>query len=337
MSNSDHQVADSFDAELPIELVRQARVLEEQLRKDCDVDCPDVMDQSRIASLLHVLDKTLIFNSTRSLGAAIDDRPTITIPSSVGRFTVGKLLGRGGFGAVFKAHDTVLHRDVALKAVPRRPSLETAAGDFRLREARAAAKLNHPALVPLYEVLDDEHFLYLISELCDGPTLAEYLEKIDEPLKPDWAAEIALRLAQAIAHAHGRGLVHRDIKPSNVLLSPEHSESDLLPFMPRLTDFGLVLDTDNDPVEEGQQRLVGTMQYIPPERLLGNNQVDARSGDVYSLGLLLYQMLAGKLPYRSCNAADRFREICAKPVDLIIERPVSDLTRFACHLFEGFG
>ncbi len=305
------------DADPSSELIRQAELFEDQLRTDGKADWPGGLDHSRIAKVLQLLNATLVPGSTRSLSTANDERPPNMIPPTVGRFSVGELLGQGGFGAVYKAHDTVLHRDVALKAVPRRLSMETVTDESHLREARAAARLNHPSLVPLYEVLEDEKYLYLISEFCDGPTLAEYLELTGERLKPAWAAEITLRLAQGIAHAHGRGLVHRDIKPSNVLLAPEHAESDLLPFTPRLTDFGLVLDADNDPVEYGRQRLVGTILYIPPEQLLGSDGVDARCGDVYTLGLLLYQMLARRLPYRSTNAMDRFQEICTAPIPRI--------------------
>lgn len=298
------------------DLIRQAEAVEKQLNQGDGPSWSGTIDASRIASVLKLLHATLRPGSTCSLDAD-GVAPTVDLPPMVGRFRIGERIGRGSFGVVYRAYDTMLHRDIAIKAVPLRQDMQTGGDDYRLLEARAAAKLNHPNLVPLYEVIEDDHCLFLVSEFCNGPNLAEYLSHREAEMPVDWAAEVALHLAQAVAHAHGRGFIHRDIKPGNVLLSPETASGDLLPFTPRLTDFGLVLDVDNDLDSHTNQRLVGTIMYMAPEQVMGDRSCDAKSGDVYALGLILYQMLAGRLPYRSLSTANLMQELLAKPIDPI--------------------
>lgn len=234
------------------------------------------------------------------------------LPVRMGRFTIGQLIGCGGFGEVYRAHDEELHRDVALKILPRRQAKAVDEGDYGLSEARAAAGLNHPYLVPLYEVVETRDFVCLVSELCEGPTLRQYLNDTSEPMNPVWAIEIMRKLAVAVSHAHSRGLIHRDIKPGNVILAPDTGEGELLPFTPRLTDFGLMLDTRVLPDTPEPARLVGTILYMPPEVLLGYSVADARSGDVYSLGLVLYELLCGHLPFKAHTPGEVLDEICLK-------------------------
>ncbi len=192
--------------------------------------------------------------------------------------------------------------------------MHASSDDARLREARAVAKLNHPNLVPLYEVLDDENCVYLISEFCEGSTLAEYLRENGGPLDSKIAGEITVRIARAVAHAHDRGMVHRDIKPSNVLLVTEQVEADVLPFTPRLTDFGLVLELTGPESALESNRLVGTVNFMAPEQIIGDSSWDARLADIYSLGLLLYRMLAGRSPYRATSHLELVEEICTRPL-----------------------
>ncbi len=169
-------------------------------------------DRSRITTVLQLLRATLRgSSSTRSLSGTCGTTLEIEIPKTVGRFEIGECVGRGGFGAVYRAHDPLLGRYVAVKAVPRRAGMSSIGGDYRLREARAAARLNHTNLVPLYEVLDDEDFVYLISEFCEGPTLQQFLngESAARPIDSNlgnqkvsvaWAAAITIKLGSAIAH-----------------------------------------------------------------------------------------------------------------------------------------
>lgn len=311
------------------DLIRQAEAFERHLNERVAASWSGSLNVSRIASVLKILNATLRPEKTHSPGG-VDVSSLVDLPPMVGRFRVGEKIGEGSFGVVHRARDTVLDRDVALKAVPLRPEMQevdlrAANDDYRMIEARAAAKLNHPNLVPLYEVLEDDHCLYLVSEFCDGPNLAEYLKQHPSGMPVDWAAEVTLNLAQAVAHAHGRGLIHRDIKPGNVLLSPETATGDLLPFTPRLTDFGLVLDADNDLDLQANHRLAGTILYMSPEQVMGDRTADAKSGDVYALGLILYQMLAGRLPYRSSSTLDLMQELCAEAIEPIPkdDKPIS--------------
>lgn len=269
-----------------------------------------------------LLDHVLADGSTRSIQASGVKEVSVDVPSRVGRFDVGEEIGRGGFGVVYRAFDTVLQRDVALKAIARRSS-ESIDEASRLREARATANMNHPYLVPLYEVIEDTTCIYLVSEFCPGQTLTDLLREHPEGISPKWAAEIASKLAAAVAHAHRRGFVHRDIKPSNVLLVPDPEYVDgmndvgsprrnpmarigPLPFTPRLTDFGLVRDIMDSIQSRERGKIVGTLSYIAPEQLLAERVSDGASlelrlGDIYSLGVVIYQMLSGSVPFRSSS------------------------------------
>src|SRR5262249_24922651 len=141
-------------------------------------------------------------------------------PSRIGRFEVRRELGRGSFGVVFLAYDPRLCRQVALK-VPRPEVLQTS--DLRRRferEARAAAGLDPPNIVPVFEAGEEASVAYIASAYCPGPTLAAWLKAQEDPVAPQLAARIVFKLAQAIAHAHSRGVLHRDLKPGNVIMEP---------------------------------------------------------------------------------------------------------------------
>jgi hypothetical protein len=144
--------------------------------------------------------------------------PADSAEATLGRFRLLRELGHGGLGVVYLAYDPKLHRQVALK-VPRPEALLSA--DLRRRflpEAEAAARLNHPHLVAVYDSGEDGGVCYIAAEFCPGPTLAQWLNQRDEPVPVRSAARLVRQLAEAVGHAHGRGVLHRDIKPSNVLL-----------------------------------------------------------------------------------------------------------------------
>ncbi|EMI53851.1 serine/threonine-protein kinase [Rhodopirellula sallentina] len=259
---------------------------------------------------------------------ASEDPPIPEVPRQIGRFEVREELGRGGFGVVHRAYDPVLDRDVAIKAIARNPTVVDDGGK-RLREGRAAARMSHPYLVPVYEIIESNECIYLVSELCPGPTLRKLISAFPNGMETKWGVSVAIKLAQAISHAHRRGFVHRDIKPSNVLLVPDplrfDDESSLLnqtdgskqwdasdlveldrgeslPFTPRLTDFGLMRDIVDLLQSFEGNRVVGTLPYIAPEQLGGQKGEgealgDLQLGDVYSLGVVIYQMLTGCVPY----------------------------------------
>ena len=202
------------------------------------------------------------------------------------RYRLDAELGRGGMGAVFRAHDTLLDRDVAIKVLSN-TGLGTQGRARLLREAQAAAKLNHPNIVSIYDVGESEGAPFIVMELVSGRTLRDA-----EPLAIPQVIELARQLCEALEHAHSNSIVHRDIKPENILISnPESPDSGL---RVKLMDFGLARSaTATRLTQEGT--LVGTVFYLAPEQALGQ-EVDAPA-DLYSLGVVLYELSAGRLPF----------------------------------------
>ncbi len=200
-----------------------------------------------------------------------------------GRFELFESLGLGGFGTVWKARDTVLKRWVALK-IPKNGQFCREEATTLLAKARAAARLKHPAIVQIYDAGIERGTAYIASEYVAGRSLRD--ELAGGPLSCRRAASIALRVADALDHAHEMGLVHRDLKPGNVLL--DHCGN------PYVADFGLAKVEDLHAAVTGV--MVGTVGYRPPEQASGHGQVDRRA-DIYSLGVVLFEMVTGRRPF----------------------------------------
>jgi hypothetical protein len=211
------------------------------------------------------------------------------LPEKFGRYRILGRLGQGGMGTVYLAHDTQLGRSVALK-VPHFGAGESPDRVERFyREARVAATLTHPHLCPVYDVgeIDGVHFLTM--PYLPGETLAAWLKR-HGPLAPAEAVRLAGFLARALDVAHRAGVVHRDLKPANIMLN-ENRE-------PVVMDFGLARrSTAGDPRLTASGILVGTPAYLAPERVGGESEAPSPAADIYSLGVILYEMLTGRLPY----------------------------------------
>jgi serine/threonine protein kinase/WD40 repeat protein len=231
----------------------------------------------------------------------------------VGRYLLERELGRGGLGIVYLAHDPKLGRKVALK-IPRFEALfDDNLRERFLREAEAAARLSHPHIVTLYEVGEDGTICYLASEYCCGPTLAQWLRERKSPVPFAEAARVVALLAEAVAHAHSRGVLHRDIKPSNVILSAGNNDDEASPAgSPKLTDFGMakLLEQHGGSMTR-TGALVGTLAYMAPEQVEGRTRdLDVRT-DVYALGAILYELLTGTTPYGGQTDVEILRQVIA--------------------------
>src|SRR6516165_7060950 len=242
------------------------------------------MTQSRDADFgLNQFGETVFYHS---LSAAA---PAPEMPAAIGRYEIRGLLGRGGFGAVYRGYDRHLDRQVAIK-VPLL-KLTKALEDLFPQEARKLAQLKHPSIVTVHDVGVHEGVCFIVSEYLDGPNLNHWMQ--NRTITWQEAATIAATLADALATAHARGIIHRDVKPANVIMT-ERADG----FVPVLVDFGLALsETSPACMLEEAGRVTGTPNYMSPEQARGEgNRIDGRT-DIYALGVILYRLVSGRLPF----------------------------------------
>ena len=208
-----------------------------------------------------------------------------------GDFRIERRIGRGGMGIVYLARDVQLDRDVAIKVLPSHLARTAASRERFLREARTAARLSHPHIVPIHRVGEAGSFVFFVMSYVEGETLGERLRR-EGPLSPADTARVLREVAWALAYAHGRGIVHRDVKPDNILLEAGTGRA-------LVTDFGIAhgggeLDHDTDP-----GKIMGTAHFMSPEQA-ASEPVDGRS-DIYSLGVVGYLAVSGRLPFEAPN------------------------------------
>ena len=229
--------------------------------------------------------------------------PTEALPGApgprliLGRYRLERRLGAGGFGVVWLAWDEKLEREVAVKAIP----LENGGGERVEREARAAARLNHPGIVGIYELAHDEHDVYLVSELVRGRTLAELLRA--GAVADRDVARIGMALCDALDHAHQRGVIHRDVKPQNVMVVADPAAGT---GFAKLADFGVAHVASGEALTRTGD-VVGTLAYMAPEQAEGARTTPA--SDVYSLALTLYEVWTGSNPVRAGGPAATARRL----------------------------
>jgi eukaryotic-like serine/threonine-protein kinase len=208
-----------------------------------------------------------------------------------GEYSLQRELGRGGMGIVYLARDVQLDRDVAIKVLPSHLAENPEARERFLREARMAASLSHPHIVPIHRVGQAGGFVFFVMSFVDGETVGDRL-RTRGPMSPAEATRMLREVAWALAYAHGRGIVHRDIKPDNILL--EHGTGRAL-----VTDFGIAHGAATSDLATESGKIMGTAHYMSPEQAASGN-VDGRS-DIYSLGVVGYLSVSGRLPFETAS------------------------------------
>ena len=223
--------------------------------------------------------------------------PAAAPPARIGRYRVERLLGQGGFGLVYLAHDEQLGRPVAIKVPHARLVAQAGDAEAYLTEARTVASLDHPNIVPVYDVGGTDDFpCFVVSKFIDGTDLATRLKQSRPSLAE--AVELVATVAEALHHAHKQGLVHRDVKPGNILLDESGK--------PFVADFGLALREQD--VGKGP-RFAGTPAYMSPEQARGEgHRVDGRT-DIFSLGVVFYELLTGRRPFRADSREELLEQI----------------------------
>ena len=252
-------------------------------------------------------------NGTSEGGASPEPTPAASHPESFGRYRIIRRIGRGGFGTVYLAHDPQLDRQVALK-VPRQDRFaDAAACEPFANEARTTAKLGgHPGIVTLHDVFVEHQTPVLVQEFIEGTNFRDLLKAAPNGLSVATVLELMTKVVEAVAYAHQKGFYHRDLKPENLLLDDRQH--------PRIADFGLAIHDDQRKL--GHHDPSGSPHYMSPERVRGeSHRIDARS-DIWSLGVVLYELLAAKRPFLGDSAADLAESICCRePTTLRQLRP----------------
>lgn len=286
---------------LAIELESQSARGSAPARARYDDRFPDRRDDVRT-----VFDRVFGELSTRYLGdSAATDRSAeaqrlsaeMSAPTFIGRYRVDSKIGKGGFGVVYKAHDDDLDREVAIKVPHAALVIRPDDAELYRVEAKTVARLDHPNIVPVYDIGSSDEFpVFVVSKFIDASNLASLL-RINRPDQRG-AAELVTTVAEALHYAHQKGLVHRDVKPGNILIDSDG--------VSHLADFGLALHDED--VGLGP-RYAGTPAYMSPEVASGEgHRVDGRS-DVFSLGVVLYEMLTGRRPFRGTTQAEVLEQV----------------------------
>ena len=223
------------------------------------------------------------------------------------RYEIGELLGKGGMGRVYRAFDRLLGRPVAYKVLSDRLARDTSARDDLLQEARAAAALNHPNIITVYDLGVQHGRAFICMELVDGDSYAKLLRQRQRLTVPD-VMHLVVSACQGLDHAHHRGIIHRDLKPSNILLTKETRV--------KILDFGLAEPAPSDGDESSSSSFGGTPKYIAPEQARCEPS-DARS-DIYSFGATLFELLSGRPVFAEGEMMEHHKHTPAPPLKPLV-------------------
>ncbi|HEX6864535.1 MAG TPA: serine/threonine-protein kinase, partial [Thermoanaerobaculia bacterium] len=240
------------------------------------------------------------------------EEPRIPAEGRVGAYRIERLLGRGGMGEVYLAWDERLERRVALKRVRGDSTLDGQVRERFRREARAAARLSHPAIVQVHDLLEDASGDCIVLEYVEGRTLASVLAA--GPPETGLALRLAREIAEGLAHAHAQGLLHRDLKTQNVIVTPAGHA--------KILDFGLAkpIRIEDEETLTTNGAILGTFHSMSPEQALGR-ELDERS-DLFSLGVLLHELLTGRSPFKAASSTETLdRVLHHEPPSLSLLRP----------------
>ena len=304
-------------------LERQAEERVTYLDRSCAGD--DAL-RGEVESLLASFEKSDSFleRSLAEVAAEIGNRAASLVGRRLGQYQLVSLLAKGGMGAVYLARDTKLGRKAALKLLPADFTADVERLRWFKQEATAASSLNHPNILTIYDIDEAGGTHYIATEYIDGETLRQRM--IRTSLTVSEALDIAVQIAEALSAAHTAGLVHRDVKPENVMLRPDGYV--------KLLDFGLATPIERTAMGAGMSRtagvtgagmLVGTMRYMSPEQALGR-PLDART-DIFSFGLVLYEMLAGRHPFTGASDFDILHGIVHDPTQPLPEELLPSLRK----------
>ena len=283
---------------------------ESHVDESSDPDAPTLISESATSAQAPTLPPTEPdadqANGTQQIGTRV---------RYFGDYELLEEIARGGMGVVFKARQTSLNRIVALKMILAGQLASEADVERFHTEAEAAAQLDHPGIIPIFEIGEHEEQHYFSMALVDGESLAKKLA--DGPLPTRDAAELVRTVAQSVQYAHDRGVIHRDLKPANILID-ENGQ-------PRITDFGLAKRVDADSGLTGTGQVLGTPSYMPPEQAGGETEKIGPLSDVYSLGAILYTLLAGRPPFQAASPMETLIQVLQRepvsPRDLNDEIP----------------
>jgi serine/threonine protein kinase/formylglycine-generating enzyme required for sulfatase activity/predicted esterase len=310
MSNNWKEISRIFNTALTKEPLARSSYLDE-------VCAGDNVVRAEIEDLLAASDTPDSFIDSPHAGLAgagnTAGTPRLQPDDMVGSFQVIGLLGIGGMGEVYLAKDLRLNRQVALKVLPPASAIDPNANKRFLREAQAAAALEHPHICSTHEIGEERGLSFIVMQFIEGETLAERIKR--EPLGPQDTLDIGVQIADALGEAHGHNIIHRDIKPANIIITAQNQV--------QVLDFGLAKKILFDPADSESSLktflsqpglIMGTVSYMSPEQVRGQD-ADVRS-DLWSLGVVLYETLTGKTPFPGATSVEKLAAVLYHEPDL---------------------